>query len=106
MKVRHKQTGVVTEVIGFVPAHEYEIVRDEPVWRDVTEECETKVVTPCAKAGHLANENSVQHHGRILAHLICGGSYRLRKIKVNKFEGDATAVYAPMWAFIVEKVQS
>lgn len=44
MKVRHKATGVVTDVLGMVPAHEYEIVRDPTVpvtdqWQDVTEEC-------------------------------------------------------------------
>ena len=107
MKIRHKVTGVVTEVIGFVLAHEYEIVRDPTVpvtsWQDVTGACEW--------TDHLyENSTGKRCMGDVGAiSILCSweNGYRLRKVRVTEIRGEVlptgTVHHNSMWAFLVER---
>ena len=104
MKVRHKRTGEITEVLGFVPAHEYEIVRDHTVpvtsWQDVTGECSTygDPQRPCLGIAHHTDPiyRIWKTHGDDL-----DTRYRLRKVRLKQ-EAIGNA-FTDTWAFIVER---
>ena len=97
MKVRHKSTGIVTEVLGMVPAHEYEIVRDPNVpvteWEDVTEACKW--------TDHLyeqtVGKRTMGDIGPISILCSWENGYRLVKEQFND------KVYGKKWAFRVER---
>ena len=112
MKIRHKQSGVEIEDVfescesgGNGPRHayfigrigscydqrEWEAVKPEPVWRDVTSQFEPGTVRSCMIFGRDGRELDVRD------------GYRLRKVKYlsNAFiEGDSIN---HMHAFIIEK---
>lgn len=95
MRVRHKHTGVVTEVIGFVPAHEYEIVRGEvPVdrWEDVTGGCDIDDLDIHHKGQLIWSQRPVYRLRKVQLYKVSPGSYLENCNLADKVE-----------AFIVER---
>lgn len=114
MKVRHKLSGQVYQnidhyvVVGvggtptIVDADEFDVVEEPPPdpWQDVTGECEMHGEQLVHKTIGI---RAMGDTGELLVHCNASNGYRLRKVRVNSYTSDQTAVYDPMWALIVER---
>ena len=73
---------------------------DESHWQDVTQHVEVKEQS--FGKSNMVTEAGVFDGTRRLAHLVCGGDYRLRKVELWRFEGGGRPNEL-VTAFLVER---